>query len=148
MDNRNHLSFRALLRHDAYIFFGYMLPLAMSIIILPAAMIPGPPTAFSLGLLVAILAIGALVLVARVGFVRSVYRKSEIVKGKIDDLEFIGRGWVRITYSYTLAGQRYSTSNRVVKNEITTSFFPRKEVLVAVNPQKPRQAFVVELYQG
>lgn len=148
MDNRNYLSFRALLRHDTFIFVSYMLPLAMSIIIIPAAIIPGPPTAFSMGLLVATLTIGAIVLAVRVGFVRSVYRKSVIVKGKVDSLTFWGRGWGRITYSYTLDGQRYTARNLIVMNNVTTSFFPKQEVMVVVNPEKPRRAFVVELYQG
>ncbi len=148
MDNRAYLSFRALLRHDTFIFVSYMLPLAMSIIILPASIIPGPPTAFSMGLLVATMTIGAVVLAARVGFVRSVYRKSVVVKGKVDSLFFGGRGWGRITYSYTLDGQRYTARNLIVMNNVTTSFFPKQEVMVVVNPEKPRRAFVVELYQG
>ena len=148
MDNRKYLSFRALMRHDMLSFLCYMLPLVTIILIGSALVYPAAPVPFLLGLLIVMLPIVAVALAARVGFVRSVYRKSVIVKGKIDDIEFFGRGWMRMTYSYTLNEQRYTTSNRVVENPITTSFYPKQEVLVAANPQKPRQAFVVELYQG
>ncbi len=148
MDNRNYLSFRALMRHDMLSYLCYMLPLVTMIMIVAALVFPAAPVPFLLGLLIVMLPIVAVVLAARVAFVRSVYRKSEIVKGKIDEMAFFGRGWMRITYSYTLNEQRYSTSNRIVKNAFTTSFFPKQEVLVAADPQKPRRAFVVELYQG
>lgn len=148
MDNRNYLSFRALMRHDMTSFACYMLPLVTMIIIGSALVFPAAPVPFLLGLLIVMLPIVAVVLAARVGFVRSVYRKSVVVKGKVDSLTFWGRGWGRITYSYTLDGQRFTARNLIVMNNVTTSFFPKQEVMVVVNPEKPRRAFVVELYQG
>lgn len=75
----------------------------------------------------------------------SVFEDGREVDGNVTAVSFF-RDRGRITYIYSLNGQRYQASNIVSRNSVTRRLGPGQNVIIMVDPDRPKAAFIKELY--
>ena len=81
----------------------------------------------------------------RIARVRRIIQTGERVEGGITDIRFIkDRG--RVTFRYLLNGQVVEGGAPVMKNATTLQLIPGTVVELALDPEDPSRAIVVELY--
>jgi hypothetical protein len=81
----------------------------------------------------------------RVWSFASIFRRGNVVTGRIDDVSFTGdRGTV--SYIYTYEGKEYFDLRSIMKNATTSSYQKGQEIEVIVDSVKPSRAVIVELY--
>lgn len=81
----------------------------------------------------------------RVSLIRRVIEEGVQMPATIVRASFFrGRGRVEVVYTYQ--GERFLSRNLVVKNKSTRSLTEGMPVLVIIDPENPRRAFVQELY--
>jgi hypothetical protein len=89
--------------------------------------------------------IGLPMLMLRVNRVRGVFEVGQEVEGVIVQADFLReRGWLDFTYVYQ--GKPFKGRVEVMNNDRTRQFEAGKPVVLMVDPQNPRQAFVRDLY--
>ncbi len=69
------------------------------------------------------------------------------VEGHVTRASFF-RGRGRVYYLYTYQGERYESSNSVQQNKSTRGLEIGLPVKVVVDREKPKKAFIKQLYQG
>ena len=81
----------------------------------------------------------------RIARIRRIIQTGERVEGGITDIRFIkDRG--RVTFRYLLNGQVVEGGAPVMKNATTLQLIPGTVVELALDPEDPSRAIVVELY--
>ena len=81
----------------------------------------------------------------RIARIRRIIQTGERVEGGITDIRFIkDRG--RVTFRYVLNGQVVEGGAPVMKNPTTLQLIPGTVVELALDPEDPSRAIVVELY--
>jgi len=90
-------------------------------------------------------AIGIPVIVWRIRLISSAFEHGWEVEGDILDIGFF-RDRGRVTYIYTVEGQRYQTSNAILRNRTTRSLQRGQKVKVMANRDNPKIAFIRSLY--
>ena len=81
----------------------------------------------------------------RIARIRRIIQTGERVEGGITDIRFIkDRG--RVTFRYVLNGQVVEGGAPVMKNATTLQLIPGTVVELALDPEDPSRAIVVELY--
>lgn len=102
---------------------------------------------FFLGLAIVALVIGLPLLIWRIRFVQNVFARGVEVEGKIVDVSFY-RDRGRVRYAYEYQGRTYERGNAVSGNKRTRALAPGAKVAVAVDPLRPKRAFIRDLYLG
>lgn len=90
-------------------------------------------------------AIGIPVIVWRIRLISSAFEYGWEVDGDILDIGFF-RDRGRITYIYTVQGQRYQASNAILRNRTTRSLQRGQKVKVMANRDSPKIAFIRDIY--
>jgi hypothetical protein len=84
-------------------------------------------------------------LARRISRIKRILAAGPRTKASVLDVGFFkDRG--RIEFEYTHNGRQYTTGTAIMKNKQTTAISPGDEIEVAVDPDNPRKAFVVQLY--
>ena len=96
------------------------------------------------------LAIGATVigipmLIQRYRTISSVFANGKETKGEITSIGFF-RGRGRVEYSYTIQGEKLTSSNAINRNGHTRNLRVGQAVKVFVDPDNSKQAFIQEIY--
>ena len=89
--------------------------------------------------------LGLIVLIWRLQDIRSLFMKGNEVPGVITKIGFF-RGRGRVTYVYTYQGKKYESSNAIQATKFTKSLSQGQNVTIMVDPDKPKHAFIRELY--
>ena len=84
-------------------------------------------------------------IVWRVRLIRSAFEDGRQVNGIVLDVSFY-RDRGRVTYSYTLDGERYQVSNALMRSKQTLQLYEGQHVAVMVNRERPQTGFIQELY--
>lgn len=81
----------------------------------------------------------------RLGHIRSLFENGREVQGSLTQVSFF-RDRGRITYIYSINGERYQSSSMVSRSRRTAKLGPGQDVLLLVDPDKPKSAIIRELY--
>lgn len=93
-----------------------------------------------------IVTLGSPVLIfLRLRSLRAFFEKGEIISGELTRVYFFqDRG--RIDYEYTYAGNQYTGSAAIHKNGLTREFTVGQSVPLVVDPDRPNQALIEDLF--
>jgi hypothetical protein len=81
----------------------------------------------------------------RISRIKRILADGSRTKARVLQIGFVkDRG--RIEFEYTHNGRQYRTGVAVMKNKQTTAISQGDEIEVAVDPDDPRNAFVLQLY--
>ena len=89
--------------------------------------------------------IGIPTLIQRYRTISSVIAKGTQTKGVISSIGFL-RGRGRVEYSYTVQGEKHTSSNAINRNSRTRKLRVGQSVNVVVDPNDPKRAFIQEIY--
>jgi hypothetical protein len=89
--------------------------------------------------------IGIPVITWRIRLITSAFEYGWEVEGDILDVGFF-RDRGRVTYVYTVLGERYQSSNAIMKHRITKSLQRGQKAIVVANRDNPKVAFLRDLY--
>ena len=95
--------------------------------------------------------LGGIVIVAlpiilwRIRLIASAFEFGWDVEGNILDVSFF-RDRGRVTYTYTVQGERYQSSNAIMKNKPTRALQSGQKVTIVAQRDNPKVAFIRELY--
>lgn len=107
-----------------------------------------PETAQTIFVIGAILTILFVVLLfLRISRIKQILQTGERVTAKVTQRQMSGeRG--RIEFQYKYEKKRYTTGTVIMKNRQTEEFWTGAKIEVAVDPQNPAKAMIVELYSA
>jgi hypothetical protein len=94
---------------------------------------------------VAVGVIAVSVILWRVRLITSVFEYGWEVEGDLADLSFF-RDRGRVSYVYTVQGQRFRSSNAISRNRFTRALQRGQKVMVIVHRDNPKVAFLHDLY--
>jgi hypothetical protein len=107
------------------------------------------PFELSVGLFVASVILTAILfffLSRRLARIKRIFAEGTRTKAKVVEVRFDkDRG--RIEFEYPIDGQIHRTGNAIMKNKKTSSFALGDEIEVALDPENPRKALLVQLYE-
>lgn len=106
------------------------------------------PDQFSESLLYASIVVtlaGSAVLIWRVRLITSAFEEGVEVEGDVVSVSFF-RDRGSATYIYTVNGERYKSSNAIMKHRITARLRQGQKVTLVVNKDNPKTAFIRDLY--
>ena len=89
--------------------------------------------------------IGVPTLIQRYRTISSVFTNGTPTQGLITAIGFL-RGRGRVEYSYTVQGERYTSSNAINRNGRTRKLRIGQHVNVVVDSDDPKRAFIQEIY--
>jgi len=89
--------------------------------------------------------IGITVILWRIRLISSAFEFGWEVEGDIVDIGFF-RDRGRVTYIYTILGERYQASNAIMQNRVTKSLYRGQKVIVMSNKDNPKTAFIRDIY--
>ena len=89
--------------------------------------------------------VGIPIIAWRVRLIRSAFEHASEVKGEILSIGFF-RGRGKVTYVYNVQGQRYQTSNAILRNRATRSLQHGQKVTIVANRDNPKVAFIRNIY--
>ncbi len=92
---------------------------------------------------ITVVAIG--ILVWRVQVVNAVFNDGSEIPATISNVFFF-RDRGRVDYVYTYQGQKYISGNAVHKVKQTESLYIGQQVILMVDPNNPKRAFIRDLY--
>jgi len=143
MDQKS-FSARAAIDNDFSLTVPMLIPLFAWIIYLCPLVVKGVNTV-SFYLAIAATLAGPLLMLLKLLSIRRVIRDGQVVTGVVRSAPFIkDRG--RINFSYAYGGQDYESTIVVHASKRARTFEAGKEVEVALNPEKPGQAYLRGLY--
>jgi hypothetical protein len=93
----------------------------------------------------AVTVLAAAALAWRVRLIQSVFEDGWQVQGSLVSVSFF-RDRGRVTYVYTVQGQRYQSSNAVMRNRLTRGLAQGRNVTIVAGKDNPKDAFIRELY--
>jgi len=105
---------------------------------------PQGPVVFFYALVGAII-IGIPLTIWRISVIQKLFERSLETPGKISGL-FFSRDRGRVEFSYTFEGQNYTSGSSIMKNKRTERLLPGSQVTLMVDPQKPQNAMIRDLY--
>ena len=89
--------------------------------------------------------VGVPIIVWRIRLITSAFEYGWDVDGDILEIGFF-RGRGRVTYIYTVQGQRYQTSNAILRSRVTRSLQRGQKVKIVANRENPKVAFIRSIY--
>lgn len=89
--------------------------------------------------------VGIAVILWRIRLISSAFEFGWEVEGDIADVGFF-RDRGRVTYIYTIQGERYQASNAIMKHRATKSLFRGQKVVVMASRDNPKIAFLRDIY--
>lgn len=89
--------------------------------------------------------VGVPIIVWRIRLITSAFEYGWDVDGDILEIGFF-RGRGRVTYIYTVQGQRYQTANAILRNRVTRSLQRGQKVKIVANRENPKVAFIRSIY--
>lgn len=89
--------------------------------------------------------VGIPVIVWRIRLISSTFEYGWEVNGDIVDIGFF-RDRGKVSYIYTVQGQRYQASNAMLKNRTTRSLQSGQKVKIVANRDNPKVAFIRDIY--
>lgn len=92
---------------------------------------------------VGIVGIGAMVW--RIRLISSAFEFGWEVEGDIVGVSFF-RDRGRVTYIYTIQGERYQSSNAVMQHRLTKALHQGQKVIIMANRDNPKVAFIRDIY--
>ena len=93
----------------------------------------------------AICVVGIPVITWRLRPIASAFEYGWEVEGDVLDISFF-RDRGRVSYIYTVQGERFQTSNAIMKNRTTRSLQSGQKVKIVVNRDNPKIAFIRDIY--
>jgi uncharacterized protein DUF3592 len=93
----------------------------------------------------AICVVGIPVITWRLRLIASAFEYGWEVEGDVLDISFF-RDRGRVSYIYTVQGERFQSSNAIMKNRITRSLQSGQKVKIVVNRDNPKIAFIRDIY--
>lgn len=100
-----------------------------------------------LDLLIGVCLAGPLLSLWRFGLISGVLGSGVEVEGHVTRISFF-RGRGRVYYLFTYMGERYESSNAIQQNKFTRKLEIGLPVKVVVDRDKPKKAFIKQLYQS
>lgn len=94
---------------------------------------------------VAVTVVGLPLLAWRVLMIRAVFSDGQQASGQIDSVYFY-RDRGRVKYTYTFQGQTYTSGAALHRTSKTRDLQPGDQVNLVVDRNKPRRAFIREIY--
>jgi hypothetical protein len=91
-------------------------------------------------------AFGLILLVWRVSIINAVFAAGHEAEATITGTSFF-RGRGRIEYTYLFQGSHYNSGNAVQETKATNAVQVGNKVIVLVDPNRPKRAFIRDLYQ-
>jgi hypothetical protein len=82
----------------------------------------------------------------RVRLIQSAFEEGREVEGDVLSVSFF-RDRGRVSYVYTIDGQKYESSNAVMRHSRTRGLRPGQKVVITANRDNPKIAFIKELYR-
>jgi hypothetical protein len=89
--------------------------------------------------------VGSAVFTWRVRLITSAFEEGVEVEGDVVSVSFF-RDRGSATYIYTVNGERYKSSNAIMRHRITTQLRQGQKVTIVVNKDNPKTAFIRDLY--
>ena len=89
--------------------------------------------------------IGIPVILWRIRLITFAFEYGWDVEGDILDVSFF-RDRGRVTYIYTVGGERYQSSNAIMKHRVTKSLEQGQKVGIVANRDNPKIAFIRDIY--
>ena len=95
--------------------------------------------------------LGGIIIVAvpvilwRIRLIASTFEFGWDVEGNILDISFF-RDRGRVTYTYTVQGERYQSHNAIMRNKSTRALQSGQKVTIVAQRDNPKVAFIRELY--
>ncbi len=97
-------------------------------------------------LLLGLTLIAVVTLLWKIIAIFTVYNRGQETMATINDVSFF-RGRGRITYVYNLWDEKYTSRNFVMKNSRTKDYAVGDQVVVLVDSDNPKKAYIKDLYQ-
>lgn len=94
---------------------------------------------------VSVCIIGIALIIWRIRLISSAFEFGWEVEGDIVGVNFF-RDRGTVTYIYTIQGERYKTSNAIMKHRITRSLQQGQKVVIMANKDNPKVAFIRDIY--
>lgn len=89
--------------------------------------------------------IGVAAIVWRIRLISSAFEFGWEVEGDIVGISFF-RDRGSVSYIYTIQGERYQTSNAIMKHRLTKSLQQGQKVVIMANKDNPKVAFLRDIY--
>lgn len=89
--------------------------------------------------------IGMAAIVWRIRLISSAFEYGWEVEGDIVEVSFF-RDRGRVAYIYTIQGERYQSSNAVMQHRLTKALHRGQKVIIMVNKDNPKIAFIRDIY--
>ncbi len=105
---------------------------------------PQGPVIFFYALIAGIV-IGIPLTAWRVSVIQKLFERSLETPGKISGLSF-SRDRGRVEFTYVFEGKNYTSGSSIMKNKRTERLLPGSQVTLMVDPQKPKNAMIRDLY--
>ena len=96
-------------------------------------------------LLVLVSMLGIAAIVWRIRLISSAFEDGWEVEGDIVGASFF-RDRGRVTYIYTIQGERYQSSNAIMKHRLTRDIRRGQKVIIVANKDNPKVAFIRDIY--
>lgn len=106
------------------------------------------PTALTQEMPFILAAVGFLGIAAilwRIRLISSAFEFGWEVEGDIVGVSFF-RDRGRVTYIYTIQGERYQSSNAVMQHRLTKALYQGQKVIIMANRENPKVAFIRDIY--
>jgi hypothetical protein len=94
---------------------------------------------------IAVTLVGSAVLIWRVRLITSAFAEGVEVEGDVVNVSFF-RDRGSATYIYAVNGERYKSSNAIMRHRITAQLRQGQKVTIVVNKDNPKTAFIRDLY--
>jgi hypothetical protein len=89
--------------------------------------------------------IGIAAIIWRIRLITSAFEFGWEVEGDIVGISFF-RDRGSVTYIYTIQGERFQTSNAIMKHRLTKSLARGQKVVIMANRDNPKVAFIRDIY--
>ena len=92
-----------------------------------------------------ICAAGITAIIWRIRLISSAFETGWEVEGDISGVSFF-RDRGSVTYIYTVQGEKYKSSNAVMRHRLTQSLHRGQKVVIMANRDNPKVAFIRDIY--
>jgi hypothetical protein len=89
--------------------------------------------------------IGIALIIWRIRLITSAFEFGWEVEGDIVGISFF-RDRGSVTYIYMVQGERFQTSNAIMKHRLTKSLVQGQKVVIVANKDNPKVAFIRDIY--
>ncbi len=94
---------------------------------------------------IALTVAGVVVISWRIRLIKSAFEDGWQIKGNVITVSFF-RDRGRVSYLYDIQGQRYQSSNAIMKHRVSAGLQSGQSVLIVANKENPKIAFIRDLY--